>query len=655
MNAEALGLRASAEAEVTSPLSPEFRLQLQVLERVAQQAGAVRDVASRQDAAAAQIAGLRRVLREDAKELQDLVTQRTERLAVDIRGLQEGQRQILNALADTPAAPRPRTLDLWRKAMRPEAAERPKQGGMTNGEHLLLQSAKDCYMDDPYSCEDMQLGLHNHTPRATELSDTGAINGGAINGVAGSFSNSDGTCEKGNSNESDPIGHRHSGSQSSRKINHGDDKSLKGWMMWFATSQYLDLISGTVIAANVAFMAAQTQQQIQHVLEHSGATLVEDPRYVEAAYFFQAFYVLEIIFKISVFRGSFFTGPDWRWNNFDFTLVVTGFWDILAALTEGGKIGVTWLRLLRMPKLLKMLRVVRVMRSFRELRMMMLSIVSSFMTLFWSVFMLALVMFVFGVCFVQAMTGYLDGRPHDEVPQETLEAIRSYYSGVGQATVTLFMAVTGGADWEALAAPLRRGAPLYWGVFLFYISFSIVALMNLLTGLFVDAAMKVATVDQQNVIEEVYENEADELSEFRNFMNEIKSHDINHTLCWRDFYAHRRDKKVKTFLDVMEMDMRTARHVFRRLEMNGHAGIEDFIQGCMRSNEDMNSLDIMSVLSDCRTANLQSVALMRYLEEQFQHINRVFAQLGATPEPKLRTLAETLSKANVLPVHWNDA
>merc|ERR1719221_1831949 len=152
-----------------------------------------------------------------------------------------------------------------------------------------------------------------------------------------------------------------------------------------------------------------------------------------------------------------------------------------------------------------MMRVVRVLRFFKQLRMMMASIIASFATLFWSMVMLMLLMYIFGLMFLLPLSGYLHETPKHDIPDRTIESIEEYWSSVAQAMITLFMAITGGNDWAQLAEPLRTADPIFYFVFLFYITFSAVAMLNILTGMFVDSAMKVAGEEDSEVRNELEE------------------------------------------------------------------------------------------------------------------------------------------------------
>merc|ERR1712232_1423805 len=121
----------------------------------------------------------------------------------------------------------------------------------------------------------------------------------------------------------------------------------------------------------------------------------------------------------------------------------------------GGGANMTWMRLLRLFKMMKTLRVVRVVGVFRELRMLCKSIVKSFATIIWSMVLIPIMLYVFSIVFMMGLTMYLLDVPPAAREPTDVEAIQTYWLSIWSSTSSLFMAVTGGADWEEIAEPLK--------------------------------------------------------------------------------------------------------------------------------------------------------------------------------------------------------
>eukprot|EP00747_Dinoflagellata_sp_TGD_P093837 gnl/TRDRNA2_/TRDRNA2_165896_c2_seq2.p1 gnl/TRDRNA2_/TRDRNA2_165896_c2~~gnl/TRDRNA2_/TRDRNA2_165896_c2_seq2.p1 ORF type:complete len:654 (+),score=125.26 gnl/TRDRNA2_/TRDRNA2_165896_c2_seq2:285-1964(+) len=164
------------------------------------------------------------------------------------------------------------------------------------------------------------------------------------------------------------------------------------------------------------------------------------------------------------------------------------------------------MRLMKLLKIAKMLRMVRVMKFFRELRLLVIPLIGSVRPLFWTLVMLSLMLYMFAVIFLQATSGaMLDDRAlvtAGATPLLADEERKDLYDRWGTVTksmLSLYMAITGGDDWSNIAAPLKSAGDHYYMLFLFYTAFLMFAVLNVLTGIFVDAAMSAATEDHENV------------------------------------------------------------------------------------------------------------------------------------------------------------
>ena len=73
-----------------------------------------------------------------------------------------------------------------------------------------------------------------------------------------------------------------------------------------------------------------------------------------------------------------------------------------------------------------------------------------------------------------------------------------YFSNLGTATLGLWECISGGMDWQDMAQPLIDDvSPLMALVFSGYVAFSMLAMMNVITGIFVDNAKTYAQQDKE--------------------------------------------------------------------------------------------------------------------------------------------------------------
>merc|ERR1719410_3036097 len=67
--------------------------------------------------------------------------------------------------------------------------------------------------------------------------------------------------------------------------------------------------------------------------------------------------------------------------------------------------------------------------------------------------------------------------------------------------MTLFMTISGGLEWKVAAWPMVKLGWLYGVLWMCYISFMVFGMLNVLTGIFVDAAFQAMMNDRDNIIQ----------------------------------------------------------------------------------------------------------------------------------------------------------
>lgn len=414
-------------------------------------------------------------------------------------------------------------------------------------------------------------------------------------------------------------------------------------------SAAFDILCGVVISLNVAVICVQAEQAMEWALQHVGEGAgTESPLSIRLNYFFVGFYTFEILLKLAGLKCDFWRGEDWKWNVFDLVLVLFAWYDLFAdKFFSDTRLNQTWLRGLRLLKMFKMLRVVRVMRFFRELRNMIAAIVGSFTTLIWAILAISLMMFVFGLALINGISTFLTDTDPTKIPEALMEDIRWHWGSVPAAVLTLYKATSGGSDWEPLAAPLVEAGAMYYAVFLAYIALSTIAVLNVVTGIFVDAAMTVVGRDAQLVLEEIYDrNEIKALRVFLRHEDPAKSGMLSGTTL-RQLIADK-DKHLGDFLKVVQLDFNDAMEVFVLLSANNMLDIEEFISGCMRLRADLKGIDTIAISSSVKRFAKQFEVTMEYVDEEFQKLRESLHE--SRPEGAL--LKDRLKRARCLPLQW---
>jgi hypothetical protein len=274
-----------------------------------------------------------------------------------------------------------------------------------------------------------------------------------------------------------------------------------------------------VIFANAAVMVYLADVEMEEQMEklegkHTGDRFHDQHVFgARAEIFFLALYCVELICKLVVHRLYYFWNEDAKWNWLDFLLILQSLTETILTplLGGGGGKSATWMRTLRLFRVAKVLRILRVIKFFTQLHLIVTCIVGSFLSLFWSVAVLALLFLLFSLYFTSTTVTYLQD---SGVAPEEVENIQKFFGSVTTCGRTLFMTITGGDDWNTFYFILQpMGAAGF--VYCFFVAFSHIALLNIVTGIFVESALKIAEPD-------VHTKAQEEINQKRDYADGLK-------------------------------------------------------------------------------------------------------------------------------------
>lgn len=349
---------------------------------------------------------------------------------------------------------------------------------------------------------------------------------------------------------------------------------------------------------------------------------------------FAAIFSFEILIRMVAEELSFWIGPEWKWNVFDFIMVLSMVAD--AALVLAG-LDISYIRLLRIVRALRSIRIIRVLRFFRELRVMLLSIMNSIAPLLWAVLFLFLIISVFSVVFLQGVTGFLED--HDRASSSNalvVQDVREYYSSYPMTFFSLFMAITGGEDWWNFVKPLLDISPVYGVVFVLYISLMVLGTLNIITGIFVESATELSRMDRDLVTQSEQERTAAYMKELQKIFYELDTNRSG-TICLQEFEEFVKRDAVRAHFSVLELDVSKAEQVFRLLDTDGsnEIQIDEFVVGCMRLKGLAKGIDMEGLM-------LESKRMMTRLSTHQKWARRQLARMEETMEANNRRLQSAI-------------
>lgn len=314
--------------------------------------------------------------------------------------------------------------------------------------------------------------------------------------------------------------------------------------------------------------------------------------------FFTIFFCIDISLRIYVEQGTFLNGNNWRWNLLDSIVVITALTEEAMLLVQSHSSAVSSTKVVRVIRILRLIRILRFIRGasfFSELRALCIGIFQTIGSLFWALLLLVIVIFVFSVYLTQGVAYYLIEQieeGHDDVANHEL---RKNYGSLLETMLSLWKAVTGGADWEAFCDPLFQISPFMGFTFVMYIAFTVCAMMNVVTGIFINKAIKAAEGDLELVI---LANNRDRKEHMEAVKRVFEKADTDGSGCLNkeEFIHHFNDPCVQSFFTVLELDLDGVEpeQLFMLLDFNGDQLIStnEFIYGCTSMKGSARNLDL---------------------------------------------------------------
>mmetsp|Transcript_68477 Transcript_68477/g.155144 ORF Transcript_68477/g.155144 Transcript_68477/m.155144 type:complete len:691 (-) Transcript_68477:135-2207(-) len=405
-----------------------------------------------------------------------------------------------------------------------------------------------------------------------------------------------------------------------------EEPNREGPLYSFVYCKPFGALCTLVILLNAIFEIYSTDYELMHVKQK----VMETRSFiwiVDSA--FLSFYIFEIGLKLVLHRLFLFVNDNFRWNIFDLCLVVFtvyGQW-IARMLGRAGDTDLAFMRSMRILKMAKVLRIVRMFRFITELRLMMNSVIGSLLSLFWSFVGLLFIFYIFGLVFVQGVLSYLR-----ETEVELDPELGDKFGSVQAAMLSLYMAATGGDDWVSFFDCIKVTGPRNAVLFLVFMLFIQIAVMNIVTGIFVENAMKLAQPDREAQALQQRKKDMAEADDLRKLCMEIDS-DGSGGISLDEFCeAYDQNTKLRDHFQVLGLDISDAQMFFEILcaiHNEDHVDIDSFVACCMRLRGFATSIELQNL-------QLQSMAIYRNQKKFNEYCRRMLDMLADQLQPSLK-------------------
>jgi len=305
-----------------------------------------------------------------------------------------------------------------------------------------------------------------------------------------------------------------------------------------------------------------------------------------------AVYIAEVLLRLYVYRIEFFTSSDYFYSCVDLlltTAVVLQWLDLLK-----WQINVGLFRGVRIFRLIATMPIFKRIRFLRGMRSVLSSIGKSLSAFLWSSFALCFVIGFVGLLLVATTTEYR--KTHDTMDKKMEAQLIENFGSLSSANYVLLKSITGGVDWGDVHAILPSDRP-GWYIYFIFIIFSTVAMLNIITSLFVEEARKAGQDEEDSVLEKLREQE-EERGVLTRVLTQFVDTDGSGIISFEELDQSLSKPSIREFFELQGLRIQDVGLFFKTVStmspVNG-LQIDAFVDACMKVKGTASSLDVQAL------------------------------------------------------------
>jgi voltage-gated sodium channel len=391
-------------------------------------------------------------------------------------------------------------------------------------------------------------------------------------------------------------------------------------------SREFEAVIGVVIIVNCVTMGLEVETLI-------GRAGFYNPAMVFMDNFFAVVFLIELIMRVLVFGWrSYVPGLATEkcgsvWNLLEAIVVLISC--VTAWMIDQDSENTPVLQALTILRALRLVRVVRVVsrvKIFHEVWLLLRGLTGSMRVLFWTVvviFFITYMFAVFGVVLisVKIKTAYdaevirtqgavpdysafancgtaVDTALNFRSTQNSLDQLKMLHEstlGIWQWMFTLLQVLTLDS-WMSIARPMQTYVPWSWAFFYLYIAIAVFVLMNLVTAIIVENALKSSQKDADEVLAAKDLEKKKALKKCKRLFNDIDE-DKNGELTLEEFTGAFKNPLLRKQLEVLDIHEEDSKEVFKVMDTgDGVLQLDEFFEGITRMQGPAQAKDMFRVL-----------------------------------------------------------
>jgi len=285
------------------------------------------------------------------------------------------------------------------------------------------------------------------------------------------------------------------------------------------------------------------------------------------------------------------------------------------------------------------------MRFFRSLRVLVISIVGALKALLWALILLSLLIYAFACFFTDQCTEFLERQEEENLNSAYRKDLKKMFGSMARSSLTLFEAMTSGVDWANVYDVLAHTGAFSCILFLVYVSFTILAMLNVITGVFCEQARENSQKDSDNVILEHMANQDHLTSQMRRVFDSI-DHESAGTVTYYEFQNAFQDVEIRNAFQIIGLEPWDAMEIFHLIDPDdsGYINIDQFIEGCFHLCGGAKTIDMAIVRAEMELMN-STIQDMDHLLKDWRHESDRSKSTRSTKRSERATSRETSIKA----------
>jgi len=310
-------------------------------------------------------------------------------------------------------------------------------------------------------------------------------------------------------------------------------------------------------------------------------------------------------------QGTDFFVIDWKWNIFDIACVLSQHIDFARMLINRFKAGPGHYSVIRVFRIFRIACFNESLSYCHPFRMLVRSFLHTLKWLLWACVLLGTILYVAALSMAERVALHRLSQHHHRFSKD-LNVINKYFGSVGSAVLSLYQCVTGGMDWSQALAPLMSvtGDHMVWPFSLF-IACTVLAFMNVITGVFVEAALVCTKKDNEQVL----------VHHTREIFRQTDG-SFKQKLSYDVFMKELEKPEMKNYFKAIDVDPSEASSVFHLIDADssGSVTLDEFLNGSLDLAGAAKSLDIAILKQE--TCDLAVI-----MQRGFRHIGSAVHKL----------------------------